>query len=115
MASAVAPLRNLLKSALPAQGEGPSPETIEKGSFVIDLLALHPTDASKNLRARVTADRDPGYGATSKMLGESAVCLALDELDAGGGCLTPSTAMGMTLINRLVEKGGMTFEIVDQS
>ncbi len=115
IASAVAPLRNLLKSALPAQGEGPSPETIEKGSFVIDLLALHPTDASKNLRARVTADRDPGYGATAKMLGESAVCLALDELDAGGGCLTPSTAMGMALINRLVEKGGMTFEILDQS
>lgn len=114
IASAIAPVRNLLKSVLPAQGEGPSPETIEKGSFVIELLALHPTDATKNLRARVTADRDPGYGATSKMLGESAVCLALDELDVSGGCLTPSAAMGMTLIDRLVEKAGMTFEILDR-
>jgi short subunit dehydrogenase-like uncharacterized protein len=48
------------------------------------------------------------------MLGESAVCLALDELDVSGGCLTPSAAMGMTLIDRLVEKAGMTFEILDR-
>jgi short subunit dehydrogenase-like uncharacterized protein len=113
LVSAVSPLRNLLKSALPAQGEGPTPETIERGSFVIDLLALHPTDTSKNMRARVTADRDPGYGATSKMLGESAVCLAKDALSVKGGFWTPSTAMGNALVKRLQEKAGMTFELMD--
>ena len=113
LAAALGPLRAVLKSVLPAQGEGPSAETIRNGSFTIDLLALHPTDSQKNLRARLTADRDPGYGATSKMLGEAAVCLATDELPAKSGFLTPASAMGQVLIQRLQDKAGMTFEILD--
>jgi short subunit dehydrogenase-like uncharacterized protein len=113
LASAISPLRSMLTSVLPAQGEGPSEDTIKRGSFVIELLAEHPTDASKNLRGRITADRDPGYGATAKMLGESAVSLAFDPIDVGGGFWTPSTALGQTLINRLQASAGMTFDIID--
>jgi short subunit dehydrogenase-like uncharacterized protein len=103
----------MLKSVLPAQGEGPSADTIARGSFVIDLLAQHPTDASKNLRGRITGDRDPGYGATAKMLGESAVSLAFDPSEVGGGFWTPSTALGDNLVKRLQASAGMTFDIIE--
>ena len=64
--------------------------------------------------ARVKGEQDPGYGETSKMLGESAVCLALDGADLGtpGGILTPASSMGMTLVDRL-RQAGMTFEVRD--
>jgi short subunit dehydrogenase-like uncharacterized protein len=113
LASAISPLRSMLTSVLPAQGEGPSADTIKRGSFVIELLAQHPTDATKNLHGRITADRDPGYGATAKMLGESAVSLACDPANVGGGFWTPSTALGNTLIDRLQASAGMTFDIID--
>jgi short subunit dehydrogenase-like uncharacterized protein len=106
-----APTRSLLKRVVPAPGEGPSPEDIEKGFFNIELFGRHPEDATKNMRVLVTGDKDPGYGATSKMLVESAVCLAQDDLDVAGGFWTPASAMGSTLIKRLQANAGMTFEI----
>ena len=63
--------------------------------------------------AVVTGDRDPGYGATSKMLAESAVCLAKDELDQDGGVWTPAAAMASKLIERLRSNAGLTFEVRD--
>ncbi len=65
------------------------------------------------LRTRITGDQDPGYGSTSKMLAESAVCLAKDELDTGGGVWTPASAMGKPLLARLRDNAGLTFDIVD--
>jgi short subunit dehydrogenase-like uncharacterized protein len=59
----------------------------------------------------VIGDRDPGYGSTSKMLAESAVCLALDKTPENYGVLTPSTALGDPLRKRLEEKAGLTFKI----
>jgi short subunit dehydrogenase-like uncharacterized protein len=105
------PLRRFAAGRLPGPGEGPSKEQRERGYFDLLLIAEHPHDASKNLRARVTGDRDPGYGSTSKMLGESAVCLATDALDVGGGFLTPASAMGDALLPRLQEHAGVKFEI----
>ena len=64
-------------------------------------------------KVRVSGDRDPGYGATSRMLGEAAVCLARDSLECGGGLWTPATAMGSYLIQRLEKSAGMTFEVLD--
>ena len=93
--------------------EVPSRETIERGFFEIELFAAHPEDPEKNLVAVVTGDKDPGYGATSKMLAESAVCLAKDDLDSPTGLLTPSVAMGDKLIHRLSEHAGMTFSLKD--
>lgn len=112
-ASEFTPTRNLLGRLAPSPGEGPSRETIEKGFFEIELFAAHPDDPDKNLVAVVTGDKDPGYGATSKMLAESAVCLAKDDLDTPTGLLTPAVAMGDRLIHRLADRAGMTFSLKD--
>jgi short subunit dehydrogenase-like uncharacterized protein len=107
------PTRALLNRWLPAPGEGPSLEQREKGYFDIALYGVHPSDRSKDMQARVTGDRDPGYGSTSKMLGEAAVCLAKDDLSCGGGFWTPASAMGTALLERLQAKAGMTFDLVE--
>ena len=98
---------------LPKPGEGPSEEAQEKGFFHIELLAKHPDGPGKFLRAHVKGDRDPGYGSTAKMLVESAVCLAQDELPVGGGFWTPASAMGDALLERLPANAGVTFELDD--
>jgi short subunit dehydrogenase-like uncharacterized protein len=54
---------------------------------------------------------DPGYGSTSKMLSESAVCLAVDQLNGSNGVITPSIAMGENLLERLKNNSGLTFKI----
>lgn len=99
----------IIETFLPAPGEGPSKEERENGFFKM-LLIGELADGS-TLRATVTGDRDPGYGSTSKMLSESAVCLAKDNLETGGGCWTPATAMGPVLRERLIANAGLTFEI----
>ncbi len=63
------------------------------------------------VKVRIRGDRDPGYGSTSRMLGESAVCLARDELETPTGVLTPAVAMGEALIGRLGNNAGVTFEV----
>ena len=109
---AIAPLRAVAKRFLPSPGEGPSREIREKGSYEILLYGVNPEDRDKDMVAKVTGDMDPGYGSTSKMLAESAVCLAQDPLTCGGGIWTPSSAMGEQLIARLEENAGLTFSIV---
>lgn len=101
----------LIRPLLPGLGQGPSRGKRESGSFSC-LLVGHQVDGSL-LKARVTGNRDPGYGATSRILGESAVCLAQDIGAAtAGGLLTPAAAMHAELIPRLIDKAGLTFEIV---
>ena len=112
LVTAFGPARALLNLILPSPGQGPSKETRENGSFEIEMVAKHPSDSSRDLRARVTGDKDPGYGATSKMLAECAVCLALDELEVDGGIWTPAAAMGGSLLNRLQARAGMSFSLV---
>jgi len=112
-AMALGPIRRVVSGRLPQPGTGPSKETREQGHFELLFLAEHPEDRALDLRARVRGDRDPGYGSTSKMLGESAVCLALDDLDSEGGALTPAAAMGDRLIERLEKHAGVSFEILD--
>ena len=106
-AVAFAPVRKLAQRFLPAPGEGPSREERESGSFDIELLGVG--TAGERVRARVGAKQDPGYGATSWMLGESALCLAEDALPERGGLLTPASCMGMKLVERL-RAAGMTFQ-----
>jgi short subunit dehydrogenase-like uncharacterized protein len=69
-------------------------------------------DGSK-LRGRITGDQDPGYGSTSKMLSECAVCLAKDDLTATGGVWTPASVMARPLIDRLRRNAGLKFELRD--
>ncbi len=93
----------LTKYVLPDPGEGPSRDKIENGFFKVMLDGRGgPADG---LKVEVVGGRDPGYGATSTMLAESALCLALDsdDLTLPGGILTPGAAMGEKLIKRLNE------------
>lgn len=110
LAAAFSPTRSLLQRVVPEPGEGPSRDMIENGYFHIELIGKSHSDDGKVLKAKVSGVGDPGYGATSKMLAESAVCLAKDDLPGGGGVLTPSVAMGDKLLGRLQTNGGMTFE-----
>jgi short subunit dehydrogenase-like uncharacterized protein len=82
---------------LPSPGEGPSEEARRNGSFLIEIHTR--TSGGRRYVARVAAKGDPGYQATAVMLGESALCLAHDEvrLPARAGVLTPATAMGPAL------------------
>ena len=107
----VKPLRKLAQRWLPAPGEGPDRKKRERGSFDIRLYGHHPDDPDKDMCARVTGDRDPGYGSTSKMLAESAVCLARDDLSSRGGIWTPASGMGQPLVERLIANAGLTFDI----
>ena len=103
--------RGLLERyVLPEPGEGPDREQRESGFF--DLRQFGELPDGTILKSRITGDRDPGYGSTSKMLAESGVCLARDELPTGGGVLTPAVAMGNALLGRLQEKAGLSFEIL---
>ena len=101
------------KRVLPKPGEGPSPEERERGQF--KLLLVGRDDDGHEIRVRVTGDRDPGYGSTSKMLGEAAYTLATDVPEGmpPGGFWTPSTAMAEKLIPRLVEHAGLSFEVLE--
>ena len=110
-ALSIGPLRRQLAGRVPQPGSGPSREKQEKGYFDIRFRGTHPTDDGIELWGRVRGDRDPGYGSTAKMLVESALALAEDELDVGGGFWTPASAMGDQLLARLPEHAGVTFSI----
>lgn len=112
-AMAMGPTRKLAQRFLPAPGEGPDRKQREAGYYELFFHGVHPTDRSKDLRVRVTGDMDPGYGSTSKMLGEAAVCLALDTPRGQGGFWTPSSALGESLLQRLTGKAGLTFEVIE--
>jgi short subunit dehydrogenase-like uncharacterized protein len=109
VAASLKPARALMnRMFLPQPGEGPGAEARRKGYFDILLVGRRGPD---KILTRVRADRDPGYGATSRMLGESAVCLAKDELDTPGGSWTPASCMGEKLLHRLEANAGMSFEL----
>jgi short subunit dehydrogenase-like uncharacterized protein len=99
-------LRDRLARRAPSPGEGPSAEARERGHWIARLVAEG--DSGERL-VYIASDRaDPGYGSTSKMLGEAALCLARDPLTSAGGVLTPSVAMAQPLLDRL-RRAGLTF------
>ena len=115
VAGSIGPVRSALeKFVLPAPGEGPSPEAQLKGGF--DLRFHGRTNAGDVIRARVTGDRDPGYGSTAKMLGQAAACLAGDvtKKKVPGGFWTPAAIFGDRIIERLQAHAGVRFELLDQ-
>jgi len=99
------PSRALLGRLLPAPGQGPGEKTRRTGYFRIQVHTR--TSAGVRYLAAVEAQGDPGYAATSVMLGEAALCLALDrdQLPGRAGVLTPATAMGTPLAARLRAAG----------
>ncbi len=93
----------------PKPGEGPSKEERENGRYDLLYVAIAPD--GRQVRAGVTGDRDPGYGSTSKMIAECAICLQRDAPDVPGGFWTPGAAMQHKLIKRLVDHAGLTFKV----
>jgi short subunit dehydrogenase-like uncharacterized protein len=109
--AAVGPLRSLMqRTLLPKPGEGPSRDKRESGFFEMQLVGKGTglQGVGFTVRGRVTGKGDPGYAATARMLGESALSLALDEKATAGGVLTPAYALGDRLVERL-RSADMTF------
>jgi short subunit dehydrogenase-like uncharacterized protein len=102
---AFGPSRALLSRLLPAPGQGPAEKTRRTGFFRIQIHTR--TSAGLRYLATIEAQGDPGYAATSVMLGEAGLCLALDkdQLPDRAGVLTPATAMGAALAIRLRSAG----------
>jgi short subunit dehydrogenase-like uncharacterized protein len=90
----------------PKPGEGPTREEREAGHFDVLFAGLY--DDGQRIDAVVTGNRDPGYGCTSRMLAESALCL-VEDVAGQGGVWTPGAMMGAKLRDRLVARAGMTF------
>ena len=93
----------------PTSGEGPPSWLLRDGGFEIEVTAKA---SAKTVRTRISGQGDPGYGATSKMLAELGLCLALDDHSDSlhrAGVLTPSTGLGHALILRLSQAQGGKF------
>jgi short subunit dehydrogenase-like uncharacterized protein len=110
-AMSFAPTRALLDRVLPAPGSGPSEEVRQKGWFRMVVDAT--TEDGRRYRATAAGEGDPGYAATAVMLGESALALAVDgdRLPDRAGSLTPATALGDVLVERL-RAAGHRYEVV---
>ncbi len=109
---AFGPTRALLRRfALPKPGQGPSKHDRETGSYEVLYVGDFPD--GRSLRAVVSGDKDPGYGSTSKMISEAALCLAreVSREQTPGGVWTSAAAMGATLIARLQAKAGLRFAL----
>ena len=108
------PSRELLaKHVLPKSGSGPSESEQNNGYFDIRFFGSNAKNDS--ISTKVTGDKDPGYGSTSRMLAQSALCLVQDVSndEVGGGFWTPATAMGDKLLTRLEQHAGLSFEVVE--
>mmetsp|Transcript_58644 Transcript_58644/g.143408 ORF Transcript_58644/g.143408 Transcript_58644/m.143408 type:complete len:538 (+) Transcript_58644:197-1810(+) len=98
----------LLNYVLPKPGEGPSKEIQETGYFVSDIYAVGNSKDKPVIHAYVKSGNagDPGYKATGRMSIEASLCMALQrDLCAKGGVLTPASALGKTLVDRLNKTG----------
>ncbi|WP_421788591.1 saccharopine dehydrogenase family protein [Hyphobacterium sp.] len=109
---AMAPTRWILKTfMMPKPGEGPDKEARETGFY--DILFIGESSDGRVVKASVKGDKDPGYGSTSKMISECALCLLLDidRETTPGGIWTPAAAMDGKLVERLQAKAGLTFAV----
>ncbi|HVK81074.1 MAG TPA: saccharopine dehydrogenase NADP-binding domain-containing protein [Verrucomicrobiae bacterium] len=106
-----APTRALLRQfALPKPGQGPDKHARETGMY--DVLYVGNLSDGRSLRVGVSGDKDPGYGSTSKMISEAALCLNDTPRETTpGGIWTPAAAMGDALIDRLQQNAGLKFKL----
>jgi short subunit dehydrogenase-like uncharacterized protein len=100
--------RALLDRVLPDPGQGPSEKVQQTGRFRMEIRGT--TTSGADYTAIVAAQGDPGYAATSVMLSQASLCLAVDDLPPGGGVLTPAVALGNALTDRLRARG-FTFDV----
>jgi short subunit dehydrogenase-like uncharacterized protein len=97
--------RRLVDRVVPKPGTGPSPEARERGYYRIETYTT--TTSGARYVARMEQQGDPGYKATSVLLGECGLALALDrdKLSDLHGVLTPAAAMGDALLARFGAAG----------
>ena len=100
-------MKNPFGAKPPRPGEGPTPEERENGFY--DILFIGEWPDGKQLKYAVKGRFDPGYGSTSRMIGETG--MALLESDAQGGVGTPGSFLGEDLVARLRERAHLTFEV----
>jgi len=103
----IPPARDFLRGRISA-GDGPSAEQRAKGWFEVRFVG----EGGGQRVVTSVSGGDPGYGDTAKMLGESALCVALDELPASAGQVTPTIAMRDALVTRL-EDVGIQFRLLE--
>jgi short subunit dehydrogenase-like uncharacterized protein len=96
-------LRELVEQRAPKPGQGPNEHTRNHGYWKVQFVAEGNGDSL--LYGASDPAGDPGYGSTSKMLAESALCLAFDPLTSPGGVQTPAVAMAAPLLERLRSAG----------
>jgi len=108
IANAIAQDKSMSEDKL-KPGEGPSKAEREAGSY--DVLFIATNEQGQSVKVGVKGDRDPGYGSTSKMIAEAAICLLKDATVTKGGFWTPASAMGNALIARLQSHAGLTFTV----
>ena len=109
VAEAIAADKSMSGSDVLKPGEGPSRAEREAGSY--DVLFIGSNAAGESCNVSVQGDRDPGYGSTSKMISEAAMCLLQDAAETPGGIWTPASAMGQKLIDRLQAHAGLSFRV----
>ena len=109
-AEAIAKINPLADPNGPKPGEGPSREERESGHY--EVLFVGEMPGGETIRATVKGDRDPGYGSTSKMIAETALCLARQVPAEGkGGVWTPGGLMAAPLKARLEAYAGLSFSV----
>ena len=108
LAAQLPPTRNLLLKFAPDAGDGPSKEKRERSWFNARFIG----EAGGERVVTEVSGRDPGYNETAKMLSESALSLALDDLPDRSGQLTPVAAFGDSLLKRL-PAAGIKIRVVD--
>ena len=108
VAKAVAEDKSMAENPI-KPGEGPSKEERDSGFY--EVLFAGSNGDGKTVSVSVRGDKDPGYGSTSKMIAESAVCLLLNRDTELRGILTPASALGSLLIDRLQQHAGLTFQV----
>jgi short subunit dehydrogenase-like uncharacterized protein len=109
VAEAIAADKSMSGSDVLQPGEGPSRAERDAGSY--DVLFIGHNTAGDSCSVSVQGDRDPGYGSTSKMISEAAMCLLQDAADTPGGIWTPASAMGQKLMDRLQAHAGLSFRV----
>ena len=94
-------------------GEGPSSEAQENGFYDIRFFGYRDETENPVIEVIVKGDRDPGYGSTSKILAQAALCLSFDKdtKDKEGGFWTPANLMGASLRMRLEKYAGLSFSV----
>ncbi len=105
-AEAIAKINPLASDKGPKPGEGPPKEERDAGFY--DLLFIGEGPGGERIDCVVTGDKDPGYGSTSKMIAETALCL-VEDVTGAGGIWTPGALMGKVLADRLQARAGLTF------